>query len=240
MLQILLYDTNPEFAKALADRISGLSCFCKNTMEISYLTDAKALLAKASSRCDLLLLEMPEDAFVGLNLVRQIRVKNPNLVVIFISDYLELARFGYEVQAFRYLAKSELCHHLEEYIRDAIQQCQPQENFITVLSGGEWLHLPIQNLIYIHCQGPEQHLHLHNTPRTPLPVRKTLLALEQELRGQGFLRIHKSYLVNMAYLEFLQSTCAMLTTGLKLPSGTRDYRKKLKQYLAWKQAQGNL
>ena len=62
----------------------------------------------------------------------------------------------------------------------------------------------------------------------------TLTQLEFMLAEQGFLRLHKSYLVNMAYLDTLQSTGARLTDGTALPVSTRSYRVSKQRFLAWK------
>ena len=48
------------------------------------------------------------------------------------------------------------------------------------------------------------------------------------------MRLHKSYLVNMAYLDTLQSTGARLTDGTVLPVSTRSYRVSKQRFLAWK------
>ena len=54
---------------------------------------------------------------------------------------------------------------------------------------------------------------------------------------QGFLRIHKQYLVNMTYLQSLQSTGAVLTTGKSLKASARNYRENQKKFVNWKAQQ---
>lgn len=67
--------------------------------------------------------------------------------------------------------------------------------------------------------GREQYLHLVGGCREQLITRLTMTQLEDLLVPHGFLRIHKSYLVNMAYLQSFQSTSAVLTVGQTLPVG---------------------
>jgi len=61
--------------------------------------------------------------------------------------------------------------------------------------------------------------------------------LEELLFPQGFLRIHKQYLVNMTYLQSLQSTGAVLTTGKSLKASARNYRENQKKFVNWKAQQ---
>ncbi|WP_369682818.1 LytTR family DNA-binding domain-containing protein [Subdoligranulum variabile] len=70
--------------------------------------------------------------------------------------------------------------------------------------------------------------------RDHLVTHTTLAQLEELLAEQGFLRLHKSYLVNMAFLDTLQSTGARLTDGTLLPVSSRTYRASKQRFLAWK------
>ena len=72
--------------------------------------------------------------------------------------------------------------------------------------------------------------------------RRTIYAINNETVGallfpQGFLRIHKQYLVNMAYLRSLQSTNAVLSVGKSLPVGARSYRDIKQKYVKWQAQQ---
>ena len=49
--------------------------------------------------------------------------------------------------------------------------------------------------------------------------------------------IHKSYLVNMAYLQSFQSTSAVLTIGQTLPVGARSYRDNKQKFVRWQAQQ---
>lgn len=61
--------------------------------------------------------------------------------------------------------------------------------------------------------------------------------LEELLCPQGFLRIHKQYLVNMVYLQFLQTKGAALSTGELLSVGARSYRENKQKFVDWQAAQ---
>ena len=58
--------------------------------------------------------------------------------------------------------------------------------------------------------------------------------LEEMLANEGFLRIHSSYLVNMAYIERLLSSGATLLDGKFLMVSQHNYPEIKKKYLEWK------
>lgn len=75
------------------------------------------------------------------------------------------------------------------------------------------MSVPVQAISYAESQGHEQCLYMIGWSKEKLYTRLTMAQLEELLFPQGFLRIHKQYLVNMTYLQSLQSTGAVLTTG---------------------------
>ena len=62
----------------------------------------------------------------------------------------------------------------------------------------------------------------------------TLSSLEKELEKYGFLRVHKSYLVNMAHIRKFRSRICLLTDGTALSVSEKNYSQQKQKYLLWK------
>jgi DNA-binding LytR/AlgR family response regulator len=62
----------------------------------------------------------------------------------------------------------------------------------------------------------------------------SLASLEEQLADRGFLRIQKSYLVNMRHLRKLQCAQAVLDNGTVLPVSEKTYGEQRQKYLLWK------
>ena len=61
-----------------------------------------------------------------------------------------------------------------------------------------------------------------------------MTAVENALEQQGFIRIHKGFLVNQAYVKSLNSDVANLTDGTVLPMGKTyvdEAKDKLMRYM---------
>lgn len=99
------------------------------------------------------------------------------------------------------------------------------------------MSVPVQAISYVESQGHEQCLHMIGWLKEELYTRLTMAQLEELLFPQGFLRIHKQFLVNMAYLQSLQSTGAILTTGKSLKASARNYRENQQKFVIWKAQQ---
>ena len=63
------------------------------------------------------------------------------------------------------------------------------------------MKVKISDIIYI--QSDWNYVYVH-TSSSKLIVLSTMKSIEQSLSGYNFIRIHKSYLINMDYFEFIE------------------------------------
>lgn len=213
MIHILICDDDTTFAHDMYKRILTLPAYSPKSMTIQCLTNANDINAELLTNCDILFLDIDLGEKNGISLARDMRRRNPEAVLIFVTNFSEYAPEGYEVDAFRYLSKTELDKKLSLYFSDALNVCRTRQRKVEISCEGESMPVPIQALAYVESQGHEQCLHLVGWRREKLYTRLTMAQLEELLFSQGFLRIHKRFLVNMIYLQTLQSTGAVLTTG---------------------------
>lgn len=67
-----------------------------------------------------------------------------------------------------------------------------------------------------------------------LAVYDKLDNIENELSQYSFLRVHKSYLVNMKYIKKISGYFVYLSTGDKLPASKSLYKQVQKKFLLYK------
>ncbi len=111
--------------------------------------------------------------------------------------------------------------------RDAANTLPPPDR-IEVREGGRTLFLPPSEIAWLEAAG--NYVEIHTATGTHL-VRGTLAAWEHRLEGLGFVRIHRSRLINRAQVGALQSTGSgdfevTLIGGAKL-QGSRRFRAGL-------------
>lgn len=237
MINILMIDDDPVFAQDFQKRLMELPEYSPKAISVWLVTDVSALNEDMFSRCHMVFLDIDLGEENGIDLARKLRRINPEAVLIFVTNFKEYAPEGYEVDAFRYLAKSELDQKLQPYFSDALKVCRGRQQTVEILCEGETVSVPTQALVYIESMGHDQYLYLKGSPRERLRTRWSITELEELLRTHGFLRIHKSFLVNMRYLQSLQSTGAVLTTGKFLPVGARSYRINKQKFITWQAQQ---
>ena len=179
--------------------------------------------------------QMPECG--GFDVLESLGIDLPP-TIIFVTAYDEYALRAFEVGALDYLlkpfddarfqralqrAKDKLAHY-------ALGQSQPPRRLV-VRSPGQLLFLNVSDIDWI--EAASYYACVHVGPDTHI-LRRTLFELEREL-GDGFVRIHRSIIVNVERIQALELQIAgeyevVLKSGVRLRL-SRRFRKRLQERL---------
>jgi two-component system LytT family response regulator len=84
----------------------------------------------------------------------------------------------------------------------------------------------------IRLEASSNYTLIHTVNKRPLMVAKVLAAYEEILEGLGFIRVHRSHLVNRQYVKKLDSTGVMLQEGLRIEVPRRKRKEVLRRLTA--------
>lgn len=169
--------------------------------------------------------------------------------VIFTTAYDQYAVRAFEVHAVDYLLKP----FTRERLRTAIQRVREQSqlrqpvqtsanggtppvsfytNRIIFKSRGRILFLPVSDIRWIGAEG--NYVRLCTATESHL-LRETMARLEERLDPRGFLRVHRSFIVNLQYVKEVRreangDSVVIMDRGNKVALG-RSYRSLLNDQL---------
>jgi len=102
-----------------------------------------------------------------------------------------------------------------------------QENNIITLKSKAVLN--VDEILYVKSDGHYVEYYVDKKERPEID-RNSLIEVEKELPSNSFLRMHRSYIVNIYRIKIINSTKLMLDTGEWL-NVSRTYKKQLKELL---------
>ena len=170
----------------------------------------------------------------GMEVARRIRSLGLDILLIFVTRYVEYSLEGYEVNAFRYLLKDEVDTKLPIYFSQALHQIQARERYFTYASGGFEYTLKLDNILYLENRLRTIYIHTLTPVQGPTVFYATMDKVEAELAPTGFLRIQRSYLVNMQHIRTLHYDAALLCDGTSLPVSRQGFQKIKLRYMKWR------
>lgn len=238
MLSILICDDDISMIDKICTVTENILRNADKKAKIYTFTDAATISDQILVCCDIALLDIDfeEADYNGMDVARRLRSLRSDTVIIFVTNFIEYAPEGYEVQAFRYILKRDVQADLNTILPLALKQLNKETLSIQV--NGEIIKILLEDILYLEVQ--QHNVTVVTTKLTPERKPKeyifyaTLSELEERLAPLGFLRIHKSYLVNMKHLKKFQCREAMLDNGITLRVGEKSYAENKQKYLLWK------
>lgn len=236
MIHILICDDDPDFVLDLHKKLEKQYGHRKPCIEITDICDPAKITRQDAQKADIIFLDVDMGKISGIDLARKIRMVRKDAVLIYVSNYLQYAPSGYEVNAFRYIEKSDLKNKLPVYFEQALVVCLKEKVCISVICEKTEIEIPVSSFVYaeVYQKTHSLLLHLNQYKQDTLITNMTISSLEKKASELGFLRIHKSYLVNMSFIKSISSTITVLKTGEELPTSARGYQNIKSIWLEWK------
>ena len=160
---------------------------------------------------------MPD--ITGLELVDSLQTKP---MVVFTTAYPEFAVKGFQLDAIDYLVKPILLPKFLKSVNKATKQRQltskvdtqtmreeqfeqkietpPSEpGYIFIRVDSRWERIQLANIIFIKSYG--DYIVIHQVGAKKSLSLQTLTQINTRLNGKGFVRVHRSYVVNLAKVD---------------------------------------
>lgn len=229
-MKVLVCDDEPE---ALEKIESLLARPCREAGAELIISDRPEQLDNLAE-FDLAFLDIDMARLDGMTLARRLRAARPDAVIVFVTNFIQYAPEGYEVQAFRYLLKPTLEEKLPACFSLAVEEIKRRRQSIVVRSDGNMVELHLRDVLYFESNQRIVTAFLSSGESEPCRFYASLTELTRQLEDAGFLRIQRSYLVNMAYIQQFQYGAVELQNGVRLPVSAKNYAQHKQQYLLWK------
>ena len=172
---------------------------------------------ETGARYDVLFLDVEMPGMDGFSLCRRIRASEPEALVIFVSNREELVFQSFEVQPFRFMRKNSFDLELPALVRAVCQELARRTARtirLTERPSGDICVVHINALRFAEAQRKDCRL-VSDQGESLLRVK--FMDLEEKLLPLGFLKIHRSFLVNPRYIFRIGKTSLVLTSGEELP-----------------------
>ena len=187
-------------------------------------------------QADILYVDINMPDLSGMDFVRSL--EHPPFIV-FTTAYSEFALEGFKVHAADYLLKPFSFQEFEAsalHLRDRIEATRPQTKSgpeaLTFKIDYKNVRVEISRIRYVESMSEYLKIRLRDEP-APLVVLYSLKRLAEQLPEDRFLRIHRSYLVNLSEIREYSRTSVTLDGVLTLPVGDL-YRAALAAVLSRK------
>ncbi len=220
-IKTLVIDDDPHWQKILGKMVE-VNPFLELLGIYGSAMEAYAQLAEA----DLLICDIELPDMTGVNFIRSLR-QSP--LVIFVTSHADYALDCYEVAPVDFLLKGfpmerflKSIERVRERYRDT-SQIPVTEPYFFVRDGLNYVQIRYQDVLYMKSQ--DNNLLIVTTNQNYAPVL-TIPKMEEQLKGDVFIRVHRSYLVNRSAIASINKDTLVLVSGEEISIG-EQYRSLL-------------
>ena len=233
MLRVIAVDDEPLALDQLEKYIAKVP-FLSLTAACSSAFEAREVLE--TNEVDAMFLDINMPDLSGMDLVKTL--KHPPLVV-FTTAYSEYAIEGFKVDVVDYLLKpftlSEFIASAEklrsrfEMIQAAGSRAASSSDFVFFKADYKIIKVEISDIVYV--EGMSEYLKIYlSGEQMPKVVLMSFSKLLEKLPASRFVRVHRSYVINLAKVSEVSSGMILMSTGKRIPIGD-SYRSTLMNML---------
>ncbi len=179
---------------------------------------------------NLLILDIDMKGMDGMALARRVRNQDGKLPILFLTNHKEYVFEGYEVGAYRYLLKPL---HRETYfpLLDKFNAAENKEKrYLLENVSGETVKIDMEEILYLEAEG--HYLNIHTTTEI-YKCKKNFHEAIKAIESYGFVGTHRSFFVNLRYVERILRTECVLSDGSRIPISRSSYKEVNEAFLSW-------
>ena len=177
--------------------------------------------------------DMPE--INGIALGGQLKRRNPEIRLVYVSAYLAFALDGYKVNAYRYILKRDVIMQLPSCLDDIYtSMMQTGNKTLTVHHNRESSEIPLNQIYYLESEGRVINVYGDIARESIFTFYGKLNELPPVLAENGFLQVGRSDVVNLQYVSAIRNYRVQMKNGVELSVSRSKYAAIRAAYLEWK------
>ena len=203
------------------------------TISLSTFTSGEELLFHMyddPNQADIIFLDILMGAINGIEVAKQLRKLGCSSEIIFLTTSEDYVFEAFDISPVQYLLKNITSEErFEEILQRAVTLTvgKKTEMFICEYNNIRKV-IPIKNISYFEIWKRLIKVHYHIHEDEIFMYYGTMEQLEQQLQNKDFVRLHRSYMVNLQYISKFQRSNLLLKTGEVIPIGV-TYMKLVEQ-----------
>lgn len=214
-INIAICDDNIIFCTQLNGYIDRFSKENNTNCEVSAFSSGLELLCQYTDEYKIIILDIEMKGLSGIETALEIRKKNQKVIIWFLTVSESYVMDGYRAEAYKYLIKPLTYEEFSKEFSDSISWMEEKYiSPIVVEYKNKTYNLDADDILFIEVYGHKLIYHLSEEAITTID---TLKNIEFELRKSNFLRIHRSYLVNLKKVKTFNRNEVVMQNNEQIP-----------------------
>ncbi len=161
---------------------------------------------------DIIFMDINMPGINGLDAAKEMRGKDENVTLIFVTDFAQFAIRGYEVDAYDFIVKpinyEHLCLKFDRLVPNLMKR--KEERKLKLNTGGKIAAINLDEISYIEVISHDTIIHTENgSQKFHVPMSQ----IEKELPEDTFYRCNHCYIVNLKFVSKVEKFQVTMRNG---------------------------
>jgi two-component system, LytTR family, response regulator LytT len=232
-IQCIAIDDEPLAVKKIAGYIQKVP-FLELVAECRSAYEAMKVLSENSIQLIFIDINMPD--LSGMEFVKTLPDKP---YIVFTTAYSEYAVEGFQVEAVDYLLKPITFNNFLKAVNKVKKLIELTSNkekesisttadHLFVKSEYKLIRIELDDITYIESQ--HEYIKIHLNKSKPVMTQISLKAIEEQLPCDRFMRVHRSFIVNLKKVSVIERNRIVFDGKVHIPV-SEQYKEKFQEYL---------
>lgn len=228
MIKVAIVDDEQPVRDMLAEYLKRYAMEYELEIKIFSFGNGDELVADYQKLYDLIIFDIDMPGISGMEAARRVRAADPDVTILFMTNFAQYALDGYEVEAVDYILKPIGYPEFSLKLHKILKRMRKRElYFIKIETERGTVKFNVEEIYYVEVQN---HNLIYRTASGEYITRGNMNLLAEELTPCGFYRIHRSFLVNLLHVKEVRNQELKVNEDV-LPLG-RNYKGRfMKEYL---------
>ena len=214
-MRIAVVDDESVFRKQITEKIASL--YGREDVSCYHYADGTEVIRSFENgfELDAVFLDIEMKELDGMSTARKIREYNKEIPIIFTTSHTEMALDGYEVDAFRFLSKPIDEEKLRQALTD-LEKLLKVDNKIVLRQDGEDIVFSVSELKFAEASNNSvRFVFASRVVEQRMKFSDAMKMIDE--KSSDFIKIHRSYYVNLGHVVKLNSSDVLMDNRESLP-----------------------
>lgn len=223
-MNIYICDDEPTILNLISETICS---YVPASSVLKFTSGTDLMKQLQMSSCDILFLDIDMPVLSGMDIAKQLNELNVKPLLVFVTSHDELVYESLQYHPFGFIRKTHFQEEIEQILLDCKEELRSRNRHFCLKMAGQDVKLLLSDILYFEADS--NYLKVY-TKDTMYRFRSTMAAVENALLSDGFLRVHKGFLVNVDAVKMFKRDELELWNGVLIPIG-KSYAEVTKKKL---------
>lgn len=208
MVRIAVVEDDPLYSRQLQTYLDRYAGERKEKLSVTHFSDGDEIALRYTANYDIILMDIEMTFMDGMTAAEEIRARDGEVIIIFITNAPQYAIKGYAVNALDYVLKPLSYYAFSQRMDRALTHIRNRTRSFVCVAGREGSQkLDQSRITYVETVGRDL---VYHTVDGRITARGTMRDAEEALDGKMFFRCNKGYLVNLEQVDGMRGDNAVI------------------------------